>query len=209
MDQDYFNSRYTFDASRKKVWRAIDEYLQKHLKEGGTVLELGAGYCDFINQIGAGKKYALDRHPGVAGYCGPDVEFLHSASGEINCAENSVDTVFASNLLEHLDEKELAVLFTAIDRVLRKNGRLILIQPNIRYCSREYWDDFTHVKAYSHISLADFLSSRGFAVVKVEKKFLPFSFKSVLPRSLLLTRLYLRSPWRPFAKQMLVIAEKK
>ena len=41
-----------------------------------------------------------------------------------------------------------------------------------------------------------------------EKKFLPFSFKSFLPKSYWITRLYLASFWRPLAAQMLVVAQR-
>ncbi len=68
--------------------------------------------------------------------------------------------------------------------------------------------DYTHVKAFSHVSLADFVVSRGFALAAVEKRFLPLTLKSRLPKSYWLTRLYLSLPWRPMAGQMLVVATK-
>jgi hypothetical protein len=72
--------------------------------------------------------------------------------------------------------------------------------------NREYWDDYTHKKAFSHVSLVDFLVANGFKIVRVEKRFIPFSLKSRLPKSYLLTKLYLMLPFRIFAKQMLVVA---
>jgi hypothetical protein len=64
------------------------------------------------------------------------------------------------------------------------------------------------VRAFSHVSLSDFLVSRGYRLLRVEKKFLPFSFKSLLPKSYWMTRLYLASFWRPLAGQMLVVAQR-
>jgi SAM-dependent methyltransferase len=208
MNDQYFNSRYTFDSSRKKVWQAIAEYLQRFVSADLPVLELGSGYGDFINQIKASKKYALDINPQAAGFCGPDVEFRCSDLKIIDLPAGSIGTVFASNLLEHLDGDKLESLFSEIKRILRPGGKLILIQPNIRYCPREYWDDYTHVKAWSDVSLKDFIAAQGFKISKVEKGFLPFSFKSIFPKSYHLTKFYLQLKWKPFAKQMLVIAEK-
>ncbi|MDD5528283.1 MAG: class I SAM-dependent methyltransferase [Patescibacteria group bacterium] len=207
MDQKYFNSRYTFDRSRKKVWQAIAEYLQPYLA-ADSILELGAGYGDFINQIKAPNKYALDINPQAAGYCGADVKFIHSDLSQISLPNGSIGAIFASNLLEHLNDAKLEILFSEINRVLKPGGKVIFIQPNIRYCCREYWDDFTHVKAFSDISLKDFLVSRGFKIIRVEKRFLPFSFKSIFPKSYRLAKFYLQLLWKPFAKQMLIIAEK-
>jgi len=39
-------------------------------------------------------------------------------------------------------------------------------------------------------------------------KFLPFSFKTKLPKFKILIWIYLRLPYKPFAKQMLIIAAK-
>jgi len=68
---------------------------------------------------------------------------------------------------------------------------------------------YTHKKAFSHVSLSDFLMAHDYQIIRFYKKFIPFSLKSRLPKSYWLTRLYLNFPIKPFAKQMLVVAEKK
>ena len=127
---------------------------------------------------------------------------------DIEFEENTFDIVFSSNLFEHLREEELDSLIQKISKILKIKGKLIIIQPNYYYAYKEYWDDFTHRKAFSHVSLSDFLVSKGFKINRLEKKFLPYSFKSIFPKSYFLTKLYLLSFWHPFAKQMLIIAEK-
>ncbi len=207
-NQRYFDTRYSPDPHRKKVWKAICEYLQAFIPADGVVLDVGAGYCDFINQINASRKYALDVNPDVAHYCAPGVMFFVGEVGSIDLPSQSVDVVMASNLLEHLSDQQCGALFDRFDDVLKEKGRVILIQPNYYYCYREYWDDFTHIKAFSHVSLIDFLRLRGYTIIRAEKKFLPFSFKSVLPKSYWMTKIYLSSFWRPLAKQMLIVAER-
>jgi SAM-dependent methyltransferase len=210
MDASYFNSRFTPDPGRRRVWQAICEYLQPWVPGKARVLDIGAGYCDFINQIHAATKIAADRNPDVAGHCGPDVRFLEMPSIQaLDLPASSVDVVFASNFLEHLSEPDLAALFDRLASILAPGGRLILIQPNYYYSVREYWDDFTHLKAFSHTSLGDFLRSRGYDILRMEKRFIPFSFKTVLPKSYFLTRLYLSLPVRPLAKQMLFVAARR
>ena len=208
MTPDYFQSRYTFNKGREEVWKAICHYLRRYISPQSSVLEIGSGYCDFINNITAGSKVAIDIDFNSKQYCNPDVSFLHIKATEMEFEENYFDVVLASNLFEHLNDSDLAILTSKIYKSLKQRGKLILIQPNYYYAYRTYWDDYTHIKAFSHVSLPDFLITYGFKIVKTEKKFLPFSFKSLLPKSYFLTKLYLKSFWHPFAKQMLIIAEK-
>ena len=150
----YFETRYTFDAGRVRVWRAIAGYLQRFINPTDTVFEMAAGYCDFINQIRAGKKYAVDIAPSAATHAGADVVFHVSSCESIPMvADRSVDVVFASNLLEHLDDAALVRVVAEARRILKNGGIFIVLQPNYRYCAKEYFDDFTHKKVFSHISL--------------------------------------------------------
>src|SRR5207237_6882553 len=100
----------------------------------------------------------------------------------------------------HLTHVRCAVLFDRLDNLLAAEGQVIVIQPNYFYCYRRYWDDFTHVRAFSHVSLRDFLISRGYRIVRMEKRFLHFSFESPRPKSYLLTKLYLDYFLLPLAR---------
>jgi hypothetical protein len=151
----------------------------------------------------------VDTNPDIARLVAPGVQFVSATSIEaIDLPEHSLDVALMSNVLEHLSHERCAVLFDRLDHLLTGEGRVIVIQPNYFYCYRRYWDDFTHVRAFSHVSLRDFLVSRGYRIVKMEKRFLPFSFESPLPKSYWLTKLYLASFWRPLAGQMLVVAQR-
>lgn len=209
MDASYFDSRYKPHPGRRRVWKAIAEYLQRFIAPSSRVADIGAGYCDFINQIEATGKYAIDTNPDVAKWADSDVRFLRTESIEIvDLPDQSLNVAVMSNLLEHLSPESCGCLFDQLDRLLIAGGRVIVIQPNYFYCYRRYWDDFTHVRAFSHISLRDFLVSRGYRIVNLEKRFIPFSFDSYLPKSYWLTKLYLALPWRPLAGQMLVVAQR-
>ena len=208
---NYYKARFKFDKDRTKVWKAINEYLQKFIPKNASALDIGCGYSDFINGIKASKKYAIDLNSEMANYI-KDENITFTAQSVLNSLpieDSTLDIVFASNLFEHFNDLELETLVKNILCKLKTGGKLILIQPNYYYAYREYWDDYTHKKAFSHVSLSDFLVSSGMTIVHTEKKFIPFSLKSRLPKSYLLTKLYLNWPTSPFAKQMLVIAQKK
>jgi ubiquinone/menaquinone biosynthesis C-methylase UbiE len=210
MKNNYYKTRYKFSNDRVVVWKAICEYLQKYIGLNKNILDLGSGYCDFINNIQAKNKYAVDLNPESKKFCNTKVTFICSKSHMLNqLKEQSLDAVFSSNLFEHLTDKEIFETLSEIKRILKNNGQLILIQPNYKYCYKDYYDDYTHKKAFSHLSLRDMVESSGFSTVKMCPRFLPFTFKSIFPKSYLLTKLYLSLPIKPLAKQMLLIFRTK
>lgn len=208
---NYYDTRYVEDKGRPKVWKAICNYLQKYIdKDSDTVLDLGSGYCDFINNILAKQKYAVDLNPNGHKHCNKDVTFYcSSVTSMLDIKDKSVNIVFASNLLEHLDRNEIICFFREIKRILKSNGKVIIIQPNYRFAYKEYFDDYTHISVYSHISLSDIFKANDFELVFMNKRFLPLTVKSILPKNYFLTKLYIKSPIKPLAKQMLLLFKVK
>lgn len=210
VNKTYHKTRFKYDPGRVKVWRAITEYLQPYVGLNKTVFDLGAGYGDFINLIKAKKKYALDISADVKDYINEDVVFINKPATSLgDIPARSIDVVFASNLMEHLDRSELDQTMNGVRRCMKKGGTLILIQPNYQYAYKNYFDDYTHKAVFSHLSLADAMYEYGFEPIKVVPKFLPLTLKSRLPKSYILTKLYLASPVHPLGKQMLLIFKSK
>jgi len=209
--EKYYEARFVFDKGRTIVWKAINEYLQKFIPLNASVLDIGCGYADFINGITAKHKFAIDLNIQMKNYISDQsITFVaQSVLESFPIEDGSLDVVFASNLFEHFNDQELDKLIGNVTAKLKPGGKIILVQPNIYYAYREYWDDYTHKKAFSHVSLSDFLVSHNFEIIHLKKQFLPFSLKSRLPKSYWLTKLYLMSPFKPMGKQMLVIAQKK
>ncbi len=205
----YSQSRFTFDPGRTKVWLEIADYLARYFPEDGSILDLGSGYCDFINAARAREKWAVDLHLDPEKHARKGVRCLRTDVADLSAVPDaSLDLVFASNLLEHLDDDKLGATLSQVNSKLRPGGRFIAIQPNYAHCYRQYFDDYTHVKVFSHVSLPDFLASQGLEVERVTPRFLPFSMKSRWPKLSFFVWIYLRLPYRPLAKQMLVVARK-
>ena len=182
-------------------------YFSKLIQPDDHVLELGAGYGDFINSIQCARRTAVDQFPGLGQHVAPGVTPVIGNVTDLGfLADSSVNFAFASNLFEHLTQLEFASVLEQLRRKLRPEGTLNILQPNYRLAFKEYFDDYTHVSIYSHTSLCDFLTAHGFSVVECRPGFLPLTIKSRWPVSPVLIRLYLLSPWKPFAKQMLIRA---
>lgn len=205
----YFETRYTPDPHRRATWAHIVAYLERWIPPTSRVLELGAGYCDFSNNVTATRRVAMDTAPDVKGHTDPGVEAEVGDCTDLSrFADASFDVVFASNLLEHLDREQCVTLLTETRRVLAPGGRIILLQPNFRLNPGEYFDDYTHVQIFTDRSLPDFLVSEGYSVTAVEGRFLPLTMKSRFSGLTFLVPWYLKSPIKPMAGQMLVVAER-
>ena len=208
MSGDYHGSRLAEDARRGQVWRALWRYFFRHrIRPDDCVLDLGAGYGDFVNAVTARRRIAVDLWPGLADHVAPGVEALVGPLATLDRIETgAVDYAFASNLFEHLHQPDFVAVLGSLARILSPRGTLTIVQPNYRYAYREYFDDYTHVAVYSHVSLADLLSAHGWDVVEVRPRFLPLTVKSRLPVWAPLIGAYLASPIKPMGKQMLVVA---
>jgi SAM-dependent methyltransferase len=197
--------------ARRGVWAAIAAHLRSWIPADAHVLEIGAGYCDWINAVDAGRRVAIDLWEDLPRHAAPGVDArqMDAAHARQAFGDGAFDVVLASNVLEHFEPDEAAALAADVRALLRPGGRFVVIQPNFRYCSRSYFDDFTHRAVFTDVSLPNMLRSRGFAIDQVRPKFLPYSMRTVrvaVPRWLV--GAYLRSPVKPAAGQMLVVARR-
>jgi SAM-dependent methyltransferase len=208
MSSGYHDSRLAHDAKRDTVWKALwRHYFRHHVRADDCVVDLGCGYGEFINNVTARRRIGLDMWEGIRAHLAPGVEPVVGSVTDLDgIADDSVDFAFASNLFEHIPQEGLVAVLAQLRAKLTKRGTLTMIQPNYRYAYREYFDDYTHVAIYSHISMADLLVANGWEVLEVKPRFLPLTVKSRLPVSEWLIALYLRMPFKPMGKQMLLRA---
>jgi SAM-dependent methyltransferase len=201
-------------AAKKKLWEVlVERFLQGYVPTDASVADFGGGYCEFINAIQCGRKYVIDLNPAVHRYADPNVEIILSDAREISSIPvGSLDIAFASNFFEHLPSKQqLFEVLSEIHRVLRRGGKLLIIQPNIKYAYREYWDFIDHHIPLTENSLGEALIVNGFKISECIPRFLPFSVSSSPSKSSKLLSLYLRIPpvWRIFGKQTFLVGVKR
>jgi ubiquinone/menaquinone biosynthesis C-methylase UbiE len=215
-DSNLYDRR--FDPAEREakaaIWRVLcEDFFQRYVSPSDAVLDLGAGFCEFINNIRCGTKWAVDADEQVRVHAGAGVNVRCAAAHDLGWLEAaSIDVVFASNFFEHMPNKETLVLtLREVHRVLKPAGRLLVLQPNIRFTYREYWDFFDHHIPLSDRSMTEALETNGFEVVEARPRFLPYTTKSALPQWPSLVRLYLHVPLaqRLLGKQMFLVARKK
>jgi len=200
-------------AYRNKVWQVLTrEYFGQWVAPDATVLDLGCGYGEFINNIPARQKFAMDLNPDAPEHLEKNVEFLHQdCSAPWPLAENSLDVVFTSNFFEPLPDKDsLNRTLRQAMRCLKPGGRLIAIGPNIKYLHGEYWDFYDHHVYLTETSLGEAMEVEGYTIDVIKPRFLPFTMVKAPEYPMFFVRLYIALPWlwKLRGRQFLLVARK-
>lgn len=205
------------DRVRSETWEVLcSDFFQKFIPENATVVDVGAGDGNFIKNIKAKKKIALDLSEHVTALEAHGVEVIQQpASASSKYIKDPVDIVFMSNFLEHLPTKEILLdVLEDVRLLLKPDGKLLILQPNIRYVGCAYWDYIDHHIALTERSLAEALEVCGFSIETMIPKFLPYTARSSIGHlvgglsTAQLVSWYLKLPflWSVFGKQSFVIA---
>lgn len=199
--------------ARGGIWRVlVEHFFQAWIRRSDTVLDLGCGYGEFLNNICAARRIGVDLNPDSVYQLTSGIEFHRGRVDELGeVADDSIDVVFTSNLLEHLSSKaDVERTVAEVRRVLVPGGTFIALGPNIRYVPGAYWDFWDHLVPITDRALCELLEISGFEVVDVVDRFLPYTMRSALPQAEFLVRLYLKVPfvWRFLGKQFLIRARK-
>jgi SAM-dependent methyltransferase len=197
---------------RTRMWKVLVSYFSQWFPSTGAVLDLGAGYCEFIDNAAAGVKYAMDLNPDIHHRAAQGVTvFRQDCSDPWPLPENQLDAVFTSNFLEHLPNKAaVSAVLSHAYQCLKPGGRIIAMGPNIKYVPGEYWDFFDHYVELTELSLAEALLHCGFEIEKCVGRFLPYTMSRGREYPAWALRLYLAIPavWPLFGKQFLVVGKK-
>lgn len=201
------------NMARNQLWQTLCQFwMQRYIKADDVVLDLAAGRCEFINNIACGKKIAVDLNTDTANYANNDVEFVLAPSHQMTAiSDDSVDVVFTSNFFEHLPTKQVFLdTLREVKRILKPGGKIMILQPNIRFLNGEYWDFVDHYIPLTDRTLVEALELIDMTVTELKPRFLPYTTQSRLPQWKWIIRLYLRLPIAHaiFGKQAWVIAKK-
>lgn len=213
-----YNKRFSAEGLeyKKQLWKVfINTFLSKHIKKDDVLLDIGAGYCEFINNVDVSKKYVIDVNPDVKKYANKKVTVIQSSIFQPNEQIEKLEPlscIFISNFFEHLTDfgfKQVIQVLAFCYSKLKTGGRLIIIQPNFKFCYREYYDFIDHHIPLTHLSMKEALETVNFKIEILYNRFLPYTTvgKKIPPEWL---KLYLSLPflWKIFGKQMFIKAIK-
>lgn len=206
-----------FDDAEKlrkaRVWRVVvSQFLQRWVPRDAAVLDLGCGYGEFLNHVQCARRIGVDFNADAQRHLDPGIEFHRADVTDLRfLSDATVDVVFTSNLLEHLDDKaHVERLIREAHRVLKPGGHFIALGPNMRALHGSYWDFWDHSVAITDKSLCEVLAYLDFDVVNCIPRFLPYTTQSSLPQAPWLVALYLKFPpaWRILGGQFLIRARR-
>lgn len=212
--QRIYQKRFNKTSSyRNRVWKVLTaSFFNRWISSEAAVLDLGCGYGEFVNNIIAREKYAMDLNPDAPQHLAKSVRFFQQDCSVVwPLPEDSLDAVFTSNFFEHLPDKQcLKRTLKQVFRCLKPGGRLIAMGPNIKYLPGLYWDFFDHHTILTEASLSEVLEMEGFTLQQVISRFLPYTLVNAPEYPIFFLRLYLASPWLwPMkGRQFLVVAAK-
>jgi glycosyltransferase involved in cell wall biosynthesis len=140
---------------------------------GNIVLEVGAGIGRNVQQLlfASDKVIATDYEEKYIDILNnlfansPDVTICQ---WDINHSPDTIkikpDTVYCSNVLEHIENEDVAL--QNIHQVLDDNGKLILIVPQGKFLFSSLDKSLGHFRRYSRTSLFDVLDANGYQIEK-------------------------------------------
>lgn len=207
-----YETRFVNIKERKLIWQVlVKDFFQQFIKVDDTVLDVACGYGEFINNIACRKKFAVDLNKSVKRYLNKDIKFFSESSKKMSSIKDkSIDKIFVSNFFEHLHREDIIKTIDEFNKKLKANGEVIILQPNIRFCAKDYWMFFDHLTPIDDRALEEIFSSHGFQLKKRILKFLPYTTKSNLPKSPICIKIYLKLPflWSFFGKQSFLVFKK-
>jgi SAM-dependent methyltransferase len=198
---------------RNRVWRVlVGTFFQQLIPNGSAVLDLGCGYGQFINNVAAATKYAMDLNPQTKQHLAGNVTFLEQdCSTRWSLPDESLDVVFSSNFFEHLPSKQsLENSIREAARCLKPGGRIIAMGPNARIVPGAYWDFWDHHIPLTERAVVELFEISGFTIERSIARFLPYTMVNKRESPLLLLKIYLKLPlaWRFLGHQFLVVGLK-
>jgi SAM-dependent methyltransferase len=199
-------------AGKLELWGPIVRHLSRWIPAAGAVLDVACDRGYFIRNVTARERWATDIR-NLEGAFDGSVRFVQVDGLALSSAvpRDHFDVVFMSNYLEHLPSTDAVLVQLREARtVLRPGGRLIVLQPNIRFVGGAYWDFLDHKVALTDRSLVEAAGVTGLEVERIIPRFLPYTTKSRLPQHPALVRAYLAFPpaWRILGKQALLVARR-
>lgn len=191
--KDYLSIEYNIEKKPKTPYPGkLAEYLFNLFKmqAGQTVLEVGSGRGELLEHFkNLGLiTYAIDSAPSAQEFAkkaGANFE-LYNLSPEnlkVPFKGKKFDIIFSKSFIEHLHDP--IYFFEWSKARLSRQGKLISLTPDWESNTKIFFDDITHVKPFSIVTLNQILELTDFKGIEVYKfRQLPMTWHNPFIRGL-------------------------
>jgi 2-polyprenyl-3-methyl-5-hydroxy-6-metoxy-1,4-benzoquinol methylase len=221
---------YTFKNFEGSSHRILIDFLHRHAREGGTLLDLGAAG----GELGEAVREHFSRTIGfefnadcVADLCKRFDQAVIADLERVKSLPSNVDAIVLADVLEHLTNPARAL--ELVRNALRDDGRVFISVPNIANITVrlgllfgifEYRDrgilDHTHLRFYTKRTIRREVENAGFRIIAMGGSSVPIRLivGRYTPEPLLRLGekllVWLTRAWRGlFAYQIILVAEKR
>jgi SAM-dependent methyltransferase len=172
---DYYWFESIHRGDRGLIKRRLQPYLE-HFEGCGNVLDLGCGkgeFLELLSEKGIGG-YGIDLDGDAVQYCtdlGLAVERAEALSHLETLADDSLDGVFISQVVEHMTPGELIELVGLTHGKLKPGGRVVVETPNpqcLLIFASFFYADLSHVQPIHPETMRFLLLSAGFREVDIQ-----------------------------------------
>lgn len=184
VETDYLKVKYSYNLKPKSSYpKKFCEHIIKRfsLTDKSFFLEVGSGRGDFTNaffESGLKNIFATDYDVKSKVYLNNTIKFekVDMNYEKFPFNDDTFDMIYSKSLIEHLNKPEN--YFRECYRVLKKGGKIITFTPNWETQYKHFFDDITHIRPYTKVSLRESHLLFGFDNCMVEEFFqLPFTWQ--------------------------------
>jgi len=165
LETSYFRDEY----SERDYPQLLCNYIvERYFSKSGSVkdkkiLDIGSGKGNHL--VGFARRgmrtYGLDkREECISALEEFDIRKCDIESEPFPYEDNSFDFVYSKSALEHVINTDNFLKQSL--RVLKPGGIAVFMTPDWRSQHKFFWDDYTHVKAFTRKSLQDAMIMNGF-----------------------------------------------
>lgn len=171
LDTIYFRNEYDKSDYPQQLCNYISEkyLLKKSGVKGKRLLDVGSGKGNHLvgfSRLGF-ESYGLDKRDECVDILEKfDIQSCDIENEPFPYMDDFFDVVYSKSVLEHVINTDNFLSESL--RVLKPGGIVVFMTPDWKSQHEYFWDDYTHVKAFTRKSLQNALIINGFEKVNCE-----------------------------------------
>jgi len=174
MTKDYLSVSYAETKIPFTTYPAkLSNYLVKTygLSKDSRLIEFGPGRCEIAKNFKLSGLHVtcIDNSIEAKNYAEKNLLnfIIHDLNSNVPfpLSDSSFDIVFCKSLIEHLENPEFFI--KECFRVLKVGGKILILTPDWEANYKIFFDDFTHIKPFTKVSLSQLLETHNFSKINV------------------------------------------